>query len=316
MKISILLTSYNGEKYITALLDSLRLQSRKADNIMIIDDRSSDSTKAIIEKYIDDYSLSDWSFSVNKKNLGWIKNFWFGIRALSQNSKGADDLIFICDQDDLWHPDKLAVMEKNMLKNPKADVLASGKKDFKAKEINDIPEMKKHYEYDPKKSREFLGYNNSFEFFYPGCTLCARADFLRSIDKYWGDFRYDDYILSSAALKRSLYFYDEKLIFQRLHSNNTTKRGSDAGNYEYQKKESRYNYKKSKALMEFSKELPKQGQAKKIKRLFKFSRIRNDLYEKSSIFSWLHLFFYTDCYYRRKAYFDDFKYVFRRYSSP
>ncbi len=100
MGISVLLTSYNGEKYITPLLDSLRLQSRKADRLLIIDDRSTDKTKEKVEKYIENYSLSDWTFTVNEKNLGWIRNFWFGIRALSRDSRGDDNLIFICDQDD------------------------------------------------------------------------------------------------------------------------------------------------------------------------------------------------------------------------
>ena len=51
MKISIVMTTYNGETYIEKQIISLLEQSRKADEIIICDDVSSDDTVNIIQKY-------------------------------------------------------------------------------------------------------------------------------------------------------------------------------------------------------------------------------------------------------------------------
>ena len=48
MKISVVMTTYNGEKYVEEQLDSIRVQTRKADEVLIFDDQSSDKTVKII----------------------------------------------------------------------------------------------------------------------------------------------------------------------------------------------------------------------------------------------------------------------------
>ena len=57
MKVSIVLCSYNGEKYIEEQLDSLRVQTRPADEVMIFDDRSTDRTVKIVQDFISKYEL-------------------------------------------------------------------------------------------------------------------------------------------------------------------------------------------------------------------------------------------------------------------
>ena len=52
MKISVVLSSYNGEKYIEEQLNSLYFQILKPDEILIIDDCSTDNTVNIIENFI------------------------------------------------------------------------------------------------------------------------------------------------------------------------------------------------------------------------------------------------------------------------
>ena len=57
MKISIVLSTYNGSKYIIEQLDSLRLQSQSVNEVLISDDCSQDNTVQIIRKYISSYNL-------------------------------------------------------------------------------------------------------------------------------------------------------------------------------------------------------------------------------------------------------------------
>lgn len=50
-KISIVIATYNGEKYLREQLDSLYSQTRKPDEIVVVDDRSTDGTREILEEY-------------------------------------------------------------------------------------------------------------------------------------------------------------------------------------------------------------------------------------------------------------------------
>jgi len=107
MKISVIVSTYNGSKYIVEQLDSIRTQTRPADEVIISDDRSSDETPAIVTDYIAKYSLQDkWTFAVNPENKGFIKNFLDGAK------RSAGDLILFCDQDDVWENEKIAELEK------------------------------------------------------------------------------------------------------------------------------------------------------------------------------------------------------------
>ena len=100
------MTTYNGERFLPEMLESLRNQTRKIDELLIFDDGSTDSTVCLIENYIDKYGLENWKIRQNEINLGWEKNF---VQGLNQ-AKG--DVIFPCDQDDIWHTDKIEKMTK------------------------------------------------------------------------------------------------------------------------------------------------------------------------------------------------------------
>lgn len=73
MKISIIMSTYNGEKYLVEQLESIRLQTLQPDEIIISDDCSVDNSKEIIAQYIQKYNLSNWKYYVNKKIWGGKK---------------------------------------------------------------------------------------------------------------------------------------------------------------------------------------------------------------------------------------------------
>lgn len=118
MKTSIVMTTYNAGSHLKGQLDSIRLQSVPADEVLIYDDGSSDSTVDCIEKYIDCYGLKHWSVHTNQLNLGWKRNFMEALR----QAKG--DILFPCDQDDVWYPDKLKIMTEMMVQKPEILLLA------------------------------------------------------------------------------------------------------------------------------------------------------------------------------------------------
>lgn len=98
--ISVVVASYNGERYLRAQLDSLLAQSYTRLEIILTDDCSTDGTRAILEEYVRKDPLRVRAL-LNETNLGFVGNFERGIRA----ARG--DYLALCDQDDVWLPTKL-----------------------------------------------------------------------------------------------------------------------------------------------------------------------------------------------------------------
>lgn len=106
LSISIAMTTYNGSEYVVEQLESLLKQTRPADEVIILDDCSSDNTVEKVTQYIECHSLSEsWKIHVNPNNLGYVGNFL----ACAQKCKG--DIICFCDQDDIWDHTKLERIE-------------------------------------------------------------------------------------------------------------------------------------------------------------------------------------------------------------
>ena len=118
MKISVVLCTYKGTKYLREQLDSIRAQRRPADEVLIFDDCSGDGTAQLCTEYIARYALSGWHVSVNPKNMGFIANFHQAIAA------SCGDWIALCDQDDVWAEDKLSRMAECVENHPDARAIA------------------------------------------------------------------------------------------------------------------------------------------------------------------------------------------------
>lgn len=103
-KVNIILSTYNGEKYLDEQLQSLLTQTYKNIDIYIRDDGSGDRTVDIIKKYENMKTDGIRIIFVEDTlgNLGYVKSFLKIIRA----SAKADYYAF-CDQDDYWFPDKI-----------------------------------------------------------------------------------------------------------------------------------------------------------------------------------------------------------------
>ena len=117
--VSIIMSTYNGTTYLEEQLDSIRLQTRPADEVVISDDCSKDQTVEAVKAYIQKYDLKNWSICRNETNCGWEKNFMQGIE------KTRGDLLFFADQDDIWEAEKLEKMCAVMEQHPEISVLAS-----------------------------------------------------------------------------------------------------------------------------------------------------------------------------------------------
>ena len=99
--ISVVMATYNGEKYISKQLDSILAQTVLPSEVIVSDDASTDNTIDIIEQYKKKCSNIKWTVLRNKDNQGYVKNYLKGFSAVN------GDIIILCDQDDEWKPDKI-----------------------------------------------------------------------------------------------------------------------------------------------------------------------------------------------------------------
>ena len=104
MKISVVMTTYNGSKHIEEQLNSILNQTRQPDEVIICDDTSEDDTVNIVRQFITNYRLNNWNVFINNINLGWKRNFRKAIALAS------GDIIFFSDQDDIWIAEKIKIM--------------------------------------------------------------------------------------------------------------------------------------------------------------------------------------------------------------
>ena len=102
--VNILVSTYNGEKYITEQLDSIFAQSYQDFHVYIRDDGSQDRTVKVISDYIRNQHLQDRITLTEGANVGFCRSFY----ELLYQAKDGDYWAF-CDQDDVWYEDKLAL---------------------------------------------------------------------------------------------------------------------------------------------------------------------------------------------------------------
>lgn len=100
MKISIALCTYNGAKYLFDQLKSIEAQTRKPDELVVCDDKSSDATLDILYSFKGKCKFPVRIYE-NESNLGSTKNFEKAIRLCS------GDIVVLSDQDDVWKNDKI-----------------------------------------------------------------------------------------------------------------------------------------------------------------------------------------------------------------
>lgn len=105
MKLSIAMTSCNGERFIGEQLESFANQTRLPDELIVCDDASDDGTVTILRDF-QARAPFPTHVQVNERRKGYVGNFEQAVRMC------AGDVIFLSDHDDCWLPEKLAEHEK------------------------------------------------------------------------------------------------------------------------------------------------------------------------------------------------------------
>lgn len=102
LMIDILMATYNGEKHLKEQLESIERQSYKNWRLIVHDDASTDRTWEILKKFQDRHGKDKVIIKKNNPPTGASKRNFMG---LIQSCSG--EYMMCCDQDDVWHEDKV-----------------------------------------------------------------------------------------------------------------------------------------------------------------------------------------------------------------
>lgn len=216
--ISVLIGAFHGEKYITALLESLFRQTRVPMEILIGDDSEDDATFRAVESVRGRYS-GNLRYIRNSERLGVTKNFVNLVR----EAKG--DIIFFCDQDDVWLPSKIEILAGHLESGSDIQVAACGSL-LVDDNLNSLHESLLQnvsglldtfrggtvpFPYILLQKISFVGHNLAMK-------KTFREQFLKIPDDY--GFYHDLWLTQIAALCDVLSCVNKDLTYYRIHSQN------------------------------------------------------------------------------------------------
>jgi glycosyltransferase involved in cell wall biosynthesis len=216
--ISVAVCTYNGEKYIEEQLKSIQNQTLPVDEIIVCDDFSKDNTVHIIEEL----QLNDSRIKLfkSKRNLGTLINFE---KAISR-TKG--DIIFLSDQDDIWHADKVEKMIDYFNNNSKCLMLFTDGNlvDENGNQIGST--LWKKWKFDEYARKKWK--NNSDTItdliqninYVTGATVAFKSELKSHIFPFETPVRYwhDAWIALNAAYLGGLYCLEMVTIDYRIHA--------------------------------------------------------------------------------------------------
>ena len=95
------MTTYQGARWVEQQIASILAQTRLPDEVLVYDDGSTDGTPDLVRALLS-ASPVPWTVTVNVERLGTVRSLEQGLRVT------AADVVLLADQDDVWHPDRLA----------------------------------------------------------------------------------------------------------------------------------------------------------------------------------------------------------------
>ncbi len=215
-KIQILMSTYNGEKYLNEQIDSILNQTIGLDNLSILarDDGSSDNTIEILKLYKSQHP-NNFDFFIGE-NLGPCYSFLDLVAKADANY----DYFAFSDQDDYWKPEKLEkALDIIVHKNNKIPQLYSSKYTVVDCNLNKI-------EGQNAKKVNFTSFENSLiENVATGCTEVFNKEMLVLLNKVNESkvkgFFMHDWVLYMLGTSLGEYTYDSnEYLLYRQHENN------------------------------------------------------------------------------------------------
>lgn len=213
-RVSIVLCTYNGEKYLRSQLDSILSQTYPIHELIIQDDCSIDGTPDIIKEYAEKNPIIKTYF--NNQNLGFKNNFSDAV------SKASGDYIALSDQDDIWLDNHIQVLAE-IIGNRS---IASADSRFIDNQGNDLgytisqEKQMLHFYENGIECAFRLFYNSGF---FHGHNMLLRADFAKKCLPIPDDIVYHDiWFTALACFQDGIVYSDTIISLYRQHQHTVT----------------------------------------------------------------------------------------------
>lgn len=215
-KISVGLCTYNGEKYIEKQIKSIINQTISPDEIIICDDCSKDNTVNIIRETLKNCSIK-YKIIINDTCLGLHGNF---TKCFNECS---GDIIFSCDQDDIWYKNKIESFLRTFNENADCELVYSN-----CVVINEDDNIILHdfwniygIEYSKLNNEEIfkVQLNNMC---FAGCNMAFKKELWDRIKPIPFHYIHDSWLAICSSIHGIIKFLPEPLIMYRQHSSNTS----------------------------------------------------------------------------------------------
>jgi glycosyltransferase involved in cell wall biosynthesis len=206
--------TYNGAPFLAEQLESILQQTHPIDEIIIVDDCSTDNTPAIITAFKVRYPII--KFFSNEANLGYNKNFE---KALSL---AGGDVLAIADQDDIWHPQKIALLLAHWPQS--SPLIYSDSVAFLGmvpQKPRTSPFMNKLHGHDPRK----LALYNTIS----GHAMLIKKDLLPLALPFNPHVFYDWWLAVVAMSNGGITYLPQVLVYQRRHRANNSMTKPESG---------------------------------------------------------------------------------------
>jgi glycosyltransferase involved in cell wall biosynthesis len=209
-RISVIIPAYNAERYMVEALQSIFDQSLKADEIIVIDDGSTDQTAAKVGAFDPQIRCTRW------ENAGAAAARNQGIRL----AKG--DYLAFLDADDLWLPHKIAAQIDYLMQNPAVMMVFGQIEHFWSP---DLPAEDRHKLHCPNEPQP--GY-------LPTTLLCRREAFeqVGLFESQWRAGEFIDWYDRAMQLGAQAAVLPTVLARRRIHARNATRQRQQT-NHDY-----------------------------------------------------------------------------------
>jgi len=215
-RIAVLMSTYNGEKFIREQLDSILNQKNADITLYIRDDGSKDGTVGIIREYMK--SNSCIHFMNDNKNLRPGASFMKLLVNVVKKEEKFDFYAF-ADQDDIWLEDKLSAAAEKVGETDKPVLYCSNQYIYKNGNNEGI-------RFTETPDLSIVGHVTKNEIY--GCTMVMNYALAKVItdkkmpSKKYLDLRcHDSWVLHVAMIAGEVIFDENAYILYRIHENNT-----------------------------------------------------------------------------------------------
>ena len=218
-RITVLLATYNGSKYVRQMIDSVLAQDYADFHIVLSDDCSKDDTASILAEYAAKYPDQITHYQSGLR-FGNAQNHFLHLLKTFRNAP----YIMFCDQDDYWFPDKLSKTMKKMQQTEKPGVPALVHTDLRVVD-GELKLMDSSFMHFSKLNGDRLALRHLLvQNVVTGCTVMVNRELAELACARLpenGILMHDWYLALIATALGNIGYLDEATIDYRQHGNNT-----------------------------------------------------------------------------------------------